>query len=109
MFELEVGIIPARHAVRLTCRNKLCCNPRHLLAVPLKEALKVRKMPPRPQLHGERNNRTKIPTEWVLFIRAEEAKPPEERTTSKVAIARQLGVTPTAVWQIAKGRARKYG
>jgi hypothetical protein len=49
-FVLWCGPIPARAYVAQTCRNKLCINPSHLVALPRKEAIRLH-----PNWDAERN------------------------------------------------------
>jgi hypothetical protein len=49
-FALWCGPIPARAYVAQTCRNKLCINPAHLVALPRKDAIRLH-----PNWDGERD------------------------------------------------------
>ena len=109
-FELAHGSIPAGASICHRCDNPPCCNPDHLFAgAPVENSAdmvaKGRQLAPgptRPAL-GERHGQARLTASDVPVIRAAFA-----RKDDLAALARQLGVSRSAVEDVAKGRTWRH-
>jgi len=84
--------------VRHRCDNRACCNPAHLQ--PGTQADNIRDAVARGRQHhptGEKNGRAVLTEAHVTRIKA------VARHGNYSALGREYGVSPSAVWRIAKG------
>ncbi len=101
-YTLTYGPIPPSMLVCHRCDNPACCNPQHLfLGTPADNSRdmsskgRARNSP----LYGESHPQSKLTQAQVLYIR--------ESDLPGVSLALELGVTPTTICRVRRGRGRK--
>lgn len=103
-FEIHNGPIPAGMVVRHKCDNPPCVNPDHLELGTLADNNRDRDERGRHvKLEGEAHGMHKLTDRQVATIR----RFAEERKLTRVAIARQFGISEGYLYALIKGRKRK--
>lgn len=101
-YELLNGPVPKGLVVRHGCHTTLCVNPEHLSVGTnqdnMQDAVRAGRM-----VHGERHHNAKLTTLEVLRIRELGA------TCSQRKMARDFGVSRSAIWQVLHGVTRRAG
>lgn len=92
----EIGPIHPDLDVMHTCDNRLCVNPRHLLAGSRKQNMEDCVAKER-QVRGERNGQAKLTDDTVRWMRHAVAN-----GMRQADVCRALGVSPSVVSQIVK-------
>lgn len=93
-YVLAVGPLGTRQAVKHTCNEPLCCNPKHLVAEPQGLAMRNR---------GESNGRSKLTAGAAAEIRRAFAAGEANRSQ----LARLYGVSPKAIRKVLAGETWK--
>ena len=96
-YEFAKGAIPEDLLVRHLCGNKMCVNPKHLevgtMADNARDGIALGEV-----LRGERNGRSKLTTEQVLYVREN-----PDRMSGR-NLATKFGVSPATISLIRSGR-----
>lgn len=100
-YEAFVGPIPHGLEIRHQCHNRQCVNPAHLLVGTRAENIQDRidaGRPGSPGTSGSRNGLAKLDEQKVARIKQLLAS-----GSTLTAIAREYGVTKSAIWSIKQG------
>lgn len=112
-YELDRGHIPEGMFVCHHCDNRRCCNPEHLfLGTHTDNMRDMFKKGRRPSQYGLKSSNGRLTSEQIDDIRGRYTPAPKRgrgHKSNAAELAREFGVTPQYISQVARGTWRNHG